>query len=991
MLFDDPNKFSNDEIRKKLLAANVPRSLIDSVISQYWFHDWGNSFIAFPRHAEFLQAYLVKTKANIFSRFDFYSFFFKTAVSDFEKNRKTLQQIALVFELMHTDQMSLSEFEDLLKEIKAPSQLTLVYFKNNQLVSDVSEKGKRTVKWLHHTLTEYLAADYILSQKDPISTSGKFMIYDNPGLTTLKPSWNGVLRFLLEQNPELFVGWVLDFVSKYPDSLNDNLAEILVSTTPVSIEPTLKTRLFRFIFDSYQKRKSWIPVWARLHLYKFIVPETYKELKGNVDAESYVHRGNIAATVGGMLQNNHELMTAGERKHWKEKLIAYANDKNDNGVLQRNSLDVLENYTGETDIISRVAINAESSDSLVREAFIRMCQKADPNHPESVRFFVQAIADDRAHIYARNALYDITSAPGVKTLLRHFAESPKLIHQFLDKESIFNKEDVHADEKLIYHIRKVLDDEIVTLAIKIIIEALSGDRNYDAGNSYFIRQLAMMIMSRQKDYIYKFTKQIKSLDPEKKDHLFINDVEGIFAVLLTPDDIESLQKILTPDLHRHAPFVLQQAIWQAVQGGNADGEEILQRGIALGITQDMRNTPAVDYQKKREWDTYRQFQQYLSPPEKGQYFPDVFRMYAQSREVIEKYWSQAEKKRLIDLAIESNLDKIDPEKIKVRYKNQASKSGQYTISSIAAYFPQVLKVIQMLEPSVLQRSSNRQKVVNYIPFAYSSEIELIEKIVGEPTDEELATVNIIMTDRNNDARYLVPQTYIYFAGMWKKPTSPKKVLLSLVTDSLISELDRRYALKNLKNYLSVSNTPDISFLKKLEEKRESNSEDERQLAEIANAHLVAVFKNPDSIDWRFGEIKKRARPYERPESGWSDGADFANEIDLYAFAEPLIELNDERYLDRFIDLLDFSLTVIDKRDYWEYVNYLWRIVIAFVVRDDYILSVSLIETLRKWGQTHSDRENTNWFAKRLDNAVEKAGSNFGKYYNAHDSLRMINK
>src|SRR3990167_3688116 len=121
MLFDDPNKFSNDEIRKKLLAANVPRSLIDSVISQYWFHDWGNSFIAFPRHAEFLQAYPVKTKANIFSRFDFYSFFFKTAVSDFEKNRKTLQQIALVFELMHTDQMSLSEFEDLLKEIKAPS------------------------------------------------------------------------------------------------------------------------------------------------------------------------------------------------------------------------------------------------------------------------------------------------------------------------------------------------------------------------------------------------------------------------------------------------------------------------------------------------------------------------------------------------------------------------------------------------------------------------------------------------------------------------------------------------------------------------------------------------------------------------------------------------------------------------------------------------------------------------------------------------------
>src|SRR3989344_4516873 len=990
MLFDQPDRLSNEDIRKKLLRAEICEALTNSIINEFWFHDFVNSFIAFPQHFRILKSFLTERKLSVFSRFDFYTYFYIRTLPNFKKNLLALQKIALVFELMHTDQMLVTEFRILLSELKSSENITVEYLQKVQLVKVTTDKQGQIIKWLHHTLTEYLAADYILSQNDPVANAKKFMIYDHQGFTLLKPSWNGTLRFLIEQNPEKFVGWVIDFISKHPDSLDDNLAEILVFATPTTIGSTLKLRLFRLIFNSYQRRQFWIPVWARLHLYKFIDVKIYTELKKNSDAESYVHRGNIAATVGGMLQNNHELMTVGERKYWKEKLITYANDKNENGVLQRNALDVLENYTGETDIISRVAINAESSDSLVREAFIRMCQKADPNHPESVRFFVQAIADDRAHIYARNALYDITSAPGVKTLLRHFAKSPKLIHQFLDKESIFNREDVHADQKLIYHIRNVLDDEMVTLAKKIIIEALSGDRNYDAGNSYFIRQLVMMIMSRQKDYIYKFTKQIKDLDPKKKDNLFINDVEGIFAVLLTPDDIEPLQKILTPDLHRHAPFVLQQAIWQALHGGNAYGEEILQRGISLGITQDMRNTPAIDYQKKREWDTYRQFQQYLNPPEKGQYFPDVFRMYAQSREVIEKYWSQAEKKRLIELAIESNLDKIEPEKIKVRYKNQASKSGQYTISSIAAYFPQVLQVIQMLEPSALQRSSNRQKVVNYIPFAYNSEIALIEQIVGEPTDEELKTVNSIMSDHNNDARDLIPQTYIYFVGRFPYLKSPKRVLLSLIADQHLSESDRRYGLKNLKNYLSTDNENDKTFLKGLELKR-NGSDDDRRLAEIANAHLITVFKDPDSIDWRFGEIKKRARPYERPESGWSDGADFANEIDLYAFAEPLIELNDEWYLDRFIDLLDFSLTVIDKRDYHEYVNYLWRIAIAFVVRDDYILSVSLIETLRKWGQTHSDRENTNWFAKRLDNAVEKAGSNFGKYYNAHDSLRMINK
>ena len=55
-------------------------------------------------------------------------------------------------------------------------------------------------------------------------------------------------------------------------------------------------------------------------------------------------------------------------------------------------------------------------------------------------------------------------------------------------------------------------------------------------------------------------------------------------------------------------------------------------------------------------------------------------------------WNPEEKKRLLWLTDDSNLTKIDPKKIEVHYKDSATKSGEYTITSTAAYFGDVLQV-----------------------------------------------------------------------------------------------------------------------------------------------------------------------------------------------------------------------------------------------------------------------------------------------------------
>ena len=75
MLFDDPNLLSNEEIRAHLEEDGYSSDLIESIIQQFWMHDWGNSFIAIKEHFSFLQRFLAKENSETFSRFDFYSYF----------------------------------------------------------------------------------------------------------------------------------------------------------------------------------------------------------------------------------------------------------------------------------------------------------------------------------------------------------------------------------------------------------------------------------------------------------------------------------------------------------------------------------------------------------------------------------------------------------------------------------------------------------------------------------------------------------------------------------------------------------------------------------------------------------------------------------------------------------------------------------------------------------------------------------------------------
>lgn len=968
MLFDNPDLLSNEEIRKELLALGLDADLVGSIIDQFWFHDFYNSFISTPSHFNILKQFLQASAPSSFSRFDFYQYFFENTLDDYRSIRSSLYKLGMVFELMGKNEMIVPEFKDVLNQIDAPPSLNEKLI-THKIISVSEKEGVRMVKTVHHTVTEFLAAEYILSHQNPIDEAHRLLIHSESGDEMFKPSLNGVLRFLIEQNPREFAKWIVDFMTLHPDSFIDTVAETIVYATSPDIDHKLQDHIFNLIFDHYQQKEFWIPVWAYKYLYKFVDEKSYQRLLTTKHtSNAYVYKGNIASIVDGMLEHTHPLITPKERVIWKAKLITFANEKNTNGVLNRHALAALANYKGEADVIQQVQKNATSPDSLVREAFINMCRVIDPNAPDSIDMFVKAITEETSQIYARHALYAIDTQEGILYFLQKISDDPKFIHAFLDDESIFNSKDEKSDKVLIDHIRTNLSAEILVLLKQLIYTAFTGERNYHAGASYFLLQITSLIKSQQPDYLEEVVQMIRSLTTDQKNTLFINDIEGVISVLLKPEEIERLCGVFTKDLHPHARFTLAEAVRLSPSTGNPQGEAVLREGVRLGITVDPKTYPKYeDHQREQDDKVYRQFQKHLSPPEKDQYHPQVFREYLDYKDKIEKRWTRPEKDRLLYLAT-INLEKTSPEKIKVRYKNKETKSGEYTISSVAGYFSDVLKVIHQLNPTLLKTAENRKKVVNFIPFAYSSDFKVIRDILDTITDEELAQLNTTMLDYDNDARYLVPATYVQFASTYPDLKSPKSVLMSFVADSKVSESDREYALRNLSSYLSPDDPKEKVFIRSY-----WNPDIRIPLSDTANAVLISVFHDKDAIEWRLEEIKKSAKPFTRPEGGHSVG-ELEMELNYMAFAGPIINLADERFIQQIIELLNFSLTLNKDPGFSEYRNYLWQIAIAFVMRENFYLSDFSFNQLRSWSTTHCHVANINLFINMLETAYAASRS-----------------
>ena len=69
--------------------------------------------------------------------------------------------------------------------------------------------------WQHHTLTEFLVAEYLLQQENLLDEFQKLAVLEQEGITAFKPSWSGVLRFLIESSKgNYIIKWLIEFLEE---------------------------------------------------------------------------------------------------------------------------------------------------------------------------------------------------------------------------------------------------------------------------------------------------------------------------------------------------------------------------------------------------------------------------------------------------------------------------------------------------------------------------------------------------------------------------------------------------------------------------------------------------------------------------------------------------------------------------------------------------------------------------------------------------------
>lgn len=968
-----PGRLDSQEIKKKLKKTNLGKFKlsdveITSILQRFWYQDAYNSLISYPEYFELLVAFLKKIGTADFTRLDFISFALEQLIVDKETLRY-LMDFSLVMELLQSNEVEPEKLLDIFNKLEIKdAEKKISHLKTIFILEEKTIDDKLLVGFKHHSLQECLVAKLILDSKNPLSLTKDLVLLKQEGLVTIKPSWYNVISFLLEsERGQESTEWLIALGKDNPKIVEEGYSNALSRLNPEKTPTKIQEKVFDLIYKTYQERSIWLPLWTRQSISQLCQPKNLKTFRNDIrqtkdDTETFVRRGNVADIISRLLENNSPLMTEDEKGIWKPKLIEFANDNNENGVLQRHALSALSTYKDST-LITKVKKAFEHQDKLVREAFIQFCYETNPNDVIAIEYFVKGIKGG-IDIYGRYGIYEISSKAGVKKILSYFAEDVAFLKRFLDRESIFNKEDKKGDQVIVDRIKNNLDTDMLRLIKNVVKTAYQSNDIHHQERSYFLEQLVTIIFSQDKNYIFETLKDIQDSAGNKRRFLF--NYEDLFAQILRPEHLERFfdeVKRIDDGNSRMAEMVIYKAKHRRKKAGESLYKKAVELKLIEPLTTQPQSPPSIGE------NLYREFLKLLEPQE-GKYVPAVFGYYIRSKKELEPLLTKENKQRLAKLALEEGLKKIDSKKIQVTIDWDSGESGRsFKISNVSSYYGDLLRTSQSLLPNK-KVGEYRQNVINFIPFAFSEDQQTILELTEPIQDEELKWVNQVYLNKDGDIRYLIPSSYIYAVKFHidknLKLDSALPVLKSFVEDEKMAINDREYALRQIEGFISKEDKQTKKFLEKLFTNYKGNTEKEK-LAIISNKILINVYRDKDAITWRFKQLKNRLVAFEEPEMGLAHWVGpIEEELDSKWFARPLINLDSDKYIENFLDVLDFSFKQIplaDDNNYWPYIKYLWAVVIAYFEGLREQGSFEPLKKLESWIEKYSIK-GTNWFIAR---------------------------
>jgi hypothetical protein len=680
-------------------------------------------------------------------------------------------------------------------------------------------------------------------------------------------------------------------------------------------------------------------------------------------------RYNISDFFSSLLEAGASL----DRSYWRKELLSFVGDTNDNGVLQRYALRALQGLK-DPSVIAELPPALMQSDELIVRALLTLCTQVAPENPVSLSYFFEATR--RGEIHGRYGLYAIKGRESLKAFLETLYTDDAFRQTFLDKSSIFKDQDqVIAD-----HIEAISDPHILELCKNVIVRSFHFNFAHDADRSVFILGLGKLLKKKLPDFFSTIINDIRTSGLPSS--LFFT--RSFFARLVDKEDVPSFLNAMTSVGEQMSAFGVMQTV-KFSQRINAEeifeaGRQFLSEYYAQWDQQRASPDPhKVAYQRR----ILDEFRAHLEPAP-GQFSMRLFAFYMDHVKELDPIISPEERSRLTILIIGSVLKLIDP--IEYDLTAIAETPGHimsYNISSNISLFGDALRVADHLGLDV---SEFRQRVINYIPFAYGDHLRAIFNLITQISAAEMAPVIEVYKQHKSDLWRHMPSNLIDTVERYHV-VDAVPVLKAFVQESALPEYARRRAMT-----VGESLAPDEQFLKEIVGAYQNSTDpQESAVATTALDLLIAGHADPGAIREKLRMVTERASPFTHIRGMHAVGPLEEEIVGGRGFAGPLMKLKTAGFEQDYLALLDSAIFLWQKgKDFYQYAQYLWDIVFAYFDNLKEHGSYEPLKTLEKKLTTIQDKEGANWLSARMVQLRRGYLAYLGKPQNITEAIRKYN-
>ncbi len=915
--------FIQEQIVRYLKENKLEDSEIDAVLKNFMQNSGSISVIQTPRYLSLLVSYISEkgiSEIDKLTRCQLFEYFIYNKLNkekkvlkkvDIDLIKRVLETLALTMSIYQVRKITKDElmtfFDDIKNDLKINilSQITIDEF----LEKSILKNNIDNIEFDNSEFQEYLAAKE-LSRFKKLQQS-VFDLAVNVQIREVYPSWFNVLSYLIEINITLLDD-ILSFGMRSQKTIVEGYFKLITGVNTNLLNNATRDKIFKEVFEYYQNNKISLHGNFSKNLSYYYTSSNLNILKKYLDNSNtsnykkFIYVRNVFNILYEILERGY--LPTIEIKYWNDRFISILEDKSVSMELKKQILFISQHLNDRRILVllQEFSLNADKD---FLQSILSYSANIDINSSIMLDLILEGIKKNIG--MSTYYLIRITSNDILKTFFKRLNSDIHLIVKF---------HDLLGSEKEKYIIEFVnknikLDDQELVDNIKQFIFSSYNQKVHLRHNSKIVKSLAELISDYDKNFIFELIDKFN----ETKGDYFEFQLSEIFSYCISKNQIARFIEEVRRKLPKPT-WLAFETLYRLKHSKEVRYIELFEEGKKYFIKDyEEADANSLKYKNRDEEikkEEYETFNTILNVSNENRYYPRIFSYYTTQHEVIEQFINEQEREKLKKLNLKFLTDH-NPLNSGLVFKTE----NQFSVYDYILDYGEAVECAKLLG---LDIANCRQNIINFIPFAYSYQLDAVFSLVGYIPSNELEPVIDVYRRKTDDLWRFMPENLLELIERFNFKGA-ETILEDFVISSAFRSSSDFYRLKALNLLNSIKKNK--QYLKDIFDKY-LNTDKEKFISLESNKILISEYQDVDALNWRVNEIYKRVFPLVSTNSGRVSSEE--SEIRDKSFASPLMEVNDITFLEIYLKLYRDSFVVQGKgSQYWSYANYMREIVLAY--------------------------------------------------------------